>query len=322
MGSFFVHKNGICESKKVGDGTNVRAYARVLSGAKIGSECNICDHVFIENDVTIGNKVTIKNGVEVWNGIRIGDDVFIGPGVTFANDNMSRSKESPDKFLKTVIENGASIGANANIRPGIRIGSKAIIGAGAVVLHDVPSNAIVAGNPARISGYVHTQKSATLPACDRTSMIEQGFSVSEPQYIGVGDSKIWLLPRFKDLRGDLVPIEFDQNLPFTPQRQFFVFAVQGHKIRGEHAHKKCDQFLLAVSGALSVVVDNTTEACEVRLSSPDIGLFMPAGIWGIQYKFSEDAVLAVYASEPYDTKDYIRSYDEYKEYVVRAKNQE
>ena len=127
---------------------------------------------------------------------------------------------------------------------------------------------------------------------------------------------MWSLPRFRDLRGALVPIEFQHDLPFIPKRQFFVFSVPGYKVRGEHAHKKCNQFLLALHGALSVVVDNGSEACEVRLSSPSIGLLMPAGIWGIQYKFSKDAVLAVYASEAYDSTDYIRTYDDFKEYIA------
>jgi acetyltransferase-like isoleucine patch superfamily enzyme len=313
MKLFFVHENGICESEKVGKGTNIWAFAHVLSGARIGAECNICDHVFIENDVTIGNRVTIKSGVQLWDGIRVGDDVFIGPNATFTNEYRPRSKEYPDKYLETVIENGASIGANATLLPGIRIGSKAMVGAGAVVTHDVPSNAIVFGNPASIRGYVHSTKKTNIPAYD-SNIVGQGFS--EPKPLGIGACKLWPLPRFKDLRGDIVPIEFSQNLPFAPRRQFFVFSVQNDKVRGEHAHKKCDQFFLAVNGALSIVLDNTTEACEVRLSSPSIGLFMPAGIWGIQYKFSKDAVLAVYASEPYDAKDYIRTYDEYKEYVA------
>lgn len=317
MRNFFVHENGICESKKVGEGTKVWAFAHVLSGAKIGADCNICDHVFIENDVVIGDRVTIKCGVQLWDSVRIGDDVFIGPNATFTNDHFPRSKQYPDKFLETIIEDSASIGANATLLPGIRVGYKAMIGAGAVVIRDVPPNAIVVGNPARISGYAHTTKQENIPTYNSTSIVERG--LSEPYPLGIGNCQLWPLPLFKDLRGDLVPIEFKQNLPFIPQRQFFVFAVPGYKVRGEHAHKKCNQFLFAVHGALSVVMDNGSDACEVRLSSPCSGLLMPAGIWGIQYKFSKDAVLAVYASEAYDATDYIRTYDEYKEYIA-AKN--
>jgi acetyltransferase-like isoleucine patch superfamily enzyme len=115
----------------------------------VGTDCNICDHVFIENDVVIGDRVTIKCGVQLWDGTRIGNDVFIGPNATFTNDRFPRSKIYPDKFFGIVVDNGASIGANATILPGIKIGSNAMVGAGAVVTKDVPANVIVVGNPAR-----------------------------------------------------------------------------------------------------------------------------------------------------------------------------
>ena len=312
----FIHPQGICESGVIGEGTRIWAFSHVLAGAKIGCDCNICEHVFIENEVVIGNRVTIKNGVQIWDGIRIGDDVFIGPNATFTNDAFPRSKQYPDKFLETVLEDGASIGANATILPGLRIGSRAMVGAGAVVTRNIPPNAIVVGNPARISGYVHTGKksSATHPG-DYARASER-----KPATIGVGNCKIWPLPRFRDLRGDLVPVEFEAGLPFVPRRQFFVFNVPGYKVRGEHAHKKCHQLLVAIQGALSVVVDNLITARQVRLDKPHIGLYIPAGIWGIQYEFSRDAILAVYTSDKYDSHDYIRSYDEYKAFVAGKKS--
>jgi UDP-2-acetamido-3-amino-2,3-dideoxy-glucuronate N-acetyltransferase len=315
MEKYFVHDKGICESNDIGEGTQIWAFSHVLSGAKIGKDCNICEHVFIENDVIIGNRVTIKNGVQIWDGIRIGNDVFIGPNVTFTNDKFPRSKQYPERFLETVVEDGASIGANATILPGLRIGSKAMVGAGAVVTRDVPPNAIVVGNPARINGYVHTVKKNNI--LHSSNYLEQ--DLREPLSLGVGNCKVWPLPRFGDLRGDLVPVEFELGLPFVPRRQFFVFGVHGHKVRGEHAHKSCEQFLIAINGALSVVVDDGNNACELRLDKPNVGLYIPAGIWGIQYEFSQDAILAVYASERYDPNDYIRSYDEYKEFIAKNK---
>lgn len=141
------------QSKNIGDGTSLWQYVVVLPGAKIGKECNICSHCFIENDVVIGDRVTIKNGVQIWDGLRIGDDVFVGPNVTFTNDMYPSSKGRFD-LLVTHIQKGATIGANATILPGLSIGENAMIGAGAVVTKDVPPNAVVAGNPAAIVKYL------------------------------------------------------------------------------------------------------------------------------------------------------------------------
>ena len=136
--SFFLHPKGICESEHIGDGTSIWAFAHVLPGAKIGSDCNVCDGVFIENDVVVGDRVTVKCGVQLWDGIRVEDSVFIGPNVTFSNDSFPRSKEHDREIEKTVIDTGASIGVNSTILPGIHIGRKSMIGAGTVVTRDVP----------------------------------------------------------------------------------------------------------------------------------------------------------------------------------------
>jgi acetyltransferase-like isoleucine patch superfamily enzyme len=150
----FVHPQGICESTSVGAGTRVWAFAHVLPGAVLGEDCNVCDHVLIENDVVLGDRVTVKSGVQLWDGLRVGDDVFLGPNATFANDRFPRSKMTPPEFLVTEIHEGASIGAGATILPGLVIGRHAMVGAGAVVTEDVPANAKVVGNPGRIIGYV------------------------------------------------------------------------------------------------------------------------------------------------------------------------
>ena len=137
------------ETEHIGAGTRVWAHAHILPGARIGCDCNICDHTFIENDVLIGDRVTVKSGVFLWDGLHIGDDVFIGPGATFTNDRFPRSKQYPNQFLETRIEAGASIGANATLLPGLTIGRRAMVGAGAVVIEDVPADTVVVGNPAR-----------------------------------------------------------------------------------------------------------------------------------------------------------------------------
>ncbi len=134
----FIHPQAICESSSIGAGTRVWAFAHILPTAVIGSNCNICDHTYIESDVIIGDNVTIKCGVQIWDGIRIEDNVFVGPNVTFTNDKYPRSKVYPEQFLTTIVRKGASIGANATILPGISIGANAMIGAGSVVTKSVP----------------------------------------------------------------------------------------------------------------------------------------------------------------------------------------
>lgn len=150
----FIHPLADVKSQKIGQKTKIWQFSVVLQNAMIGENCNICAHTLIENDVIIGNNVTIKSGVYVWDGITLEDNVFIGPCVAFTNDKKPRSKQYPDSFAKIVIAEGASIGANATILPGIKIGKNALVGAGAVVTKDVPENAIVIGNPAFIKGYI------------------------------------------------------------------------------------------------------------------------------------------------------------------------
>jgi acetyltransferase-like isoleucine patch superfamily enzyme len=117
----------------------------------IGKDCNIGDHVFIENDVVVGNFVTIKNGVQLWDGVTLEDNVFVGPNATFTNDPFPRSKSRPENLGKTLVRRGATVGANATILCGVTIGEDAMVAAGAVVTKDVPPRAVVIGNPARIA---------------------------------------------------------------------------------------------------------------------------------------------------------------------------
>lgn len=149
-----IHILSDVQSKSIGKNTRVWQYSVILPRAVIGSGCNICAHTLIENDVLIGNDVTIKSGVYIWDGIIIEDNVFIGPCVVFTNDKNPRSKKYPEQFLKTVIRKGASLGANATILPGIELGEGCMVGAGAVVTKNVPANALVVGNPARIVKYL------------------------------------------------------------------------------------------------------------------------------------------------------------------------
>jgi UDP-2-acetamido-3-amino-2,3-dideoxy-glucuronate N-acetyltransferase len=307
MSEFFVHPHGLCESKNVGSGTRVWAFAHVLSGARIGRDCNLCDGVFVENDVVIGDRVTVKCGVQLWDGLRLEDYVFVGPNATFTNDRLPRSKQYPVRLATTVVREGASIGANATILPGVTIGIRAMVGAGAVVTRDVPANAIVVGNPARITGYVNA--GGVMP--------REKYTV-EPPSAGVGSvplrargARVFRLHLVRDLRGDLCAGEFEDQIPFTPRRYFLVFNVPSERVRGEHAHRQCQQFLIAVRGRCSIMVDDGEMRDEVLLDSPDLGLLIPPMVWGVQYKYSSDALLLVFASEHYDAADYIRDYDEF-----------
>ncbi|MFT4918315.1 MAG: UDP-2-acetamido-3-amino-2,3-dideoxy-glucuronate N-acetyltransferase [Zhongshania aliphaticivorans] len=150
----FVHPLSDVHTTDIGEGSKVWQYSVVLTGAKIGENCNICAHTLIEGDVIIGNNVTVKSGVFLWDGISLESDVFIGPNATFTNDKMPRSKCYPEAFLRTLVKRGASVGANATILPGITIGKYSMVGAGAVVTKDVPAYAVVAGNPARVVKWV------------------------------------------------------------------------------------------------------------------------------------------------------------------------
>lgn len=154
----YIHPLSDTQSHSIGEGTNIWQFSVILKNAKIGKNCNICAHTLVENDVIIGNSVTIKSGVYLWDGLRIEDNVFIGPAVAFANDKYPRSKQYPTTFPETIIREGASIGANATILPGIILGKKCMVGAGSVVTKDVPDYALVIGNPAKIIRYLEEDK--------------------------------------------------------------------------------------------------------------------------------------------------------------------
>lgn len=152
--STFIHEKALVDTKNIGQDSKVWEFTHILEGARIGNNCNICSHCFIENDVIIGNNVTIKCGVYLWDGLRIEDNAFIGPNATFTNDLFPRSKNYPENFPKTVIQEGASIGANSTVLCGLTIGRYSLTGAGSVITKDVMPYTIVIGNPGKQKGYI------------------------------------------------------------------------------------------------------------------------------------------------------------------------
>lgn len=172
---YFVHPTAIVETKYIGAGTRIWAFCNIQKGTRIGTDCNICDRCFIEKGVEIGNNVTVKNGVSLWEGVVIEDNVFIGPNAVFTNDIYPRSKVRQNEVDKTLIRQGATIGAGAVVVAGNTVGRFAFVGAGAVVTKDIPNFTLWFGNPAALVGYVC--------AC------AQRLDFSQPERVDTGDAK-------------------------------------------------------------------------------------------------------------------------------------
>jgi UDP-2-acetamido-3-amino-2,3-dideoxy-glucuronate N-acetyltransferase len=304
---YFAHPDARVETQAIGPRTRIWAFAHVLEGARIGADCNICDHTFIEGGAEVGNRVTLKCGVQLWEGVTLEDDVFVGPNATFTNDPFPRSQRHPATYARTVVRRGASVGANSTILPGVTIGTQAMIGAGAVVTRDVPARAIVMGNPGYVAGYMD----------DENARVETRTAYSRNASPLVGGAMLHHLPRITDQRGGLSFAELNQSLPFTVSRYFLVFGVPSREIRGEHAHKTLGQYLVAVHGSCSVRLCDGERSEEILLDRPECALHVPPMVWTTQYKYSSDAVLLVLASDVYREEDYIRDFEEYRAKVSK-----
>jgi acetyltransferase-like isoleucine patch superfamily enzyme/dTDP-4-dehydrorhamnose 3,5-epimerase-like enzyme len=299
-----LHAEALVEAgATIGAGTRVWAFTHLLPGAVVGRDCNICDHVLIEGGVCVGSRVTVKSGVQLWAGTTLEDDVVVGPNATFTNDLFPRSKEHPTEYALTLVRTKASIGANATILAGTVVGANAMVGAGAVITRNVPPNAIVTGNPARITGYVSAHARGPIRAEHR--------GPSMPQSLSVRDVRLIQLSLATDARGSIAFGQHDTHLPFQPKRFFVVYDVPSKEVRGEHAHRRLEQVLTCIRGSLAVVVDDGHERDEVLLDSPEVGLYVPPMVWATQYRYSQDAMLLVLASDIYDPNDYIRSYEDF-----------
>jgi UDP-2-acetamido-3-amino-2,3-dideoxy-glucuronate N-acetyltransferase len=286
------------------ESSQIGKFCVIETQERLGQDCKIGAGVFIDTKVRIGNRVTINSGANLSGVLHIEDGVFIGENVTFASNHLFCEQKSPNLNSKTHVLSGVSIGAGAIIRAGVTIGKKAQIREGAVVMQDVPAYSIVSGNPAQLVGYTQTQKN------------HHSQHLDFPQTIGKKDldvrgASIHRFKCVKDLRGDLTVGNLPADIPFFPKRFFIVSNVPNSDVRGEHAHRECHQFLVVPHGAVSCLVDDGCTREEVRLDSPELGLYMPPKVWGVQYKYTSDAVLFVFASHPYDPDDYVRDYDDF-----------
>ena len=155
MNDTYIHPTAnVASNVNIGNGTKVWINVQIREGVSIGTNCIISKDVYIDHGVSIGNRCKIQNSVSVYNGVTIFDDVFVGPHVSFTNDRIPRAFNTNWKITPTVVNNGVSLGANSTIICGVSLGSYSMVAAGSVVTKDVPNNALVMGNPAKVVAYV------------------------------------------------------------------------------------------------------------------------------------------------------------------------
>lgn len=290
-----VHSSAVIESALPAE-CEVSAGAYVGAGVQLGEGSTLGPGCCVEPGATLG--ACVELGAGAWVGLQatLADGVKVGARALIGG--------AEDASPPTQVERDARIGAGAVVLPGVRVGRGAKVAPGSLVSSDVPPLAIVSGHPAAITGYV-----------DSPNYVPSAAQATGEERLGVGDARLVALPLITDLRGSLTFGEQGNPLPFSPQRYFVVFDVPGREIRGEHAHKELEQFLVCVHGSLSVVVDDGKRRAEVHLDSPAKGLYVPPLTWTVHYKYSPGAVLLVLASAPYDAEDYLRHYEEFLDLV-------
>lgn len=254
----------------------------------------------IDPSAQIGGDCVVRSGAYIGAGVNLGAGVVVGANAVFVD------AESAAPGAGTQVKRLARIGANASIYAGVVIAERAEVRPGAVVTRSVPPNAIVEGNPANIVGYVDAAREAHHVAPHASGGARQVVEATAVKGVTVHH-----FPIIPDLRGNLTVGEFDKQVPFLPKRYFMVFGVPSREIRGEHAHRLCHQFLICLRGSCAVVADDGVRKMEIELDAPNRGLYLPPMTWGIQYKYSPDALLLVFASDYYDAADYIRDYEDF-----------
>jgi acetyltransferase-like isoleucine patch superfamily enzyme/dTDP-4-dehydrorhamnose 3,5-epimerase-like enzyme len=271
----------------------------IVDTTALGAGCRVGEYASIGAEVTLADGVGVGAGARLLGRIRIDEAATIGANVVLGITHPSSSDG-------ITVGRNARIDANATVLPGVAIGRGAVVEAGSAVDADVPAHAIVRGSPARIVGYVDTFPEPTEPEVLDPSDLATTTSTGVPGVV------LYPVTTARDLRGGVAAMEFDE-LPFVPQRVFAVYGVPNESVRGAHAHRTCAQLLFCMSGEVSCVADDGTHRQEFRLSGPEVGLYLPPMVWGMQYRYSRDAVLVVLAQFAYEPDDYIRDYEEFLE---------
>ena len=232
-------------------------------------------------------------------GVRVGALAVVGEGAVLGDG--CELAAGVIVGANAVIGAGASLAEGAVVAVGVEVGDRARILAGAVVTRQVPARAIVQDHVATLVGHIDAPTDLSAPAGTQDVVVSR-----------VKGVRLHTMREVRDMRGDLCVAEFGRDLPFVVRRSFVVYNVPNAEIRGEHAHRRCAQFLIAVAGSVHVVADDGQQRQEFCLDHPRLGLYLPPMTWGIQYRYTEGAVLLVLASDLYDADDYIRDYSEFR----------
>ncbi|MEQ9408306.1 MAG: WxcM-like domain-containing protein [Fuerstiella sp.] len=290
--SAFIHSTADVSTSILGRDVQIQQYVIVHAGVEIGDFAIVHPHCLIGPDATIGEAVTLHSGVHIGAGSRI------ERGVSVESNSVLQGRSTTGKLTR--IQEHVSIGAQVVVAAGVEVGQNAQVENGSVVTTDVPPGARVAGNPARIRGYRDASQTS--------------LKIHQPTASAIAGVKSIRLRQVSDLRGTLTVCQWDQQLPFVPQRVFFLHGVPSEKVRGAHAHKECVQVLVCINGSVNVLLDDGTIREECVLNSSAEGLLIPPGVWATQYGYSPNSMLVVFASHEYDNADYIRDYDEFLTY--------
>ncbi len=300
-----IHPQSLCEAQSVGSGSVIEAFARVARGVVIGEGCSIASGAVIGAGAQLADRVVIGAGSWIAPAAVIEADVSLGPNVTLAG---GRATPASEQAAAIVVRAGATIEAGSTLVGGITVGRGSIVEAGSMVARSVPPYAVVAGNPAEIRRNLDTEG----------SLLSVPISKAEPGdlMVGVRSAKLSRFAEFSDLRGSLTAGDIpSEHVPFEVRRWFVVYDVPTRELRGEHAHRRCHQFLICVAGTVAVALDDGEHRTEVVLDSPALGVHVPPMVWSSQLWYESSSVLLVLTSDPYDPDDYIR---EYERFLVEA----